>query len=56
MSLQAALIRCWKLELQAAEAASDRIRRLAHMGRAARFAKRAARENARQDPRLALAG
>lgn len=43
MSFHAAIIRCWKLELRAAEAAGDGLRRLAHMARAARYAKRAAR-------------
>lgn len=52
MSLYAAVIRCWKLELRAAEAASDRLRRLAHMAKAARYAKRAAREIARKDDRI----
>ncbi len=49
MSFRAALIRRWKLELRAAEAASDRLARLMHLARAARFAKRAARDMARRD-------
>ncbi|MBY8822154.1 hypothetical protein [Sphingomonas colocasiae] len=50
MSFHAAIIRCWKLELRAAEAAGDGLRRLAHMARAARYAKRAARGIAPADP------
>jgi hypothetical protein len=46
MSFHAAVIRCWKRELRAAEAASDRLLSLAHLDKAARYAKRAARTNA----------
>lgn len=49
MSFRAALIHRWKLELRAAEAASDRLARLMHLARAARFAKRAARDMARRN-------
>lgn len=47
MSFHAAVIRCWKRELRAAESASDRLLSLAHLDKAARYAKRAARKNAR---------
>jgi len=46
-NLREILVQCWKAELQAAEAAVDRITQLAHFAKAAGYARQAATETAR---------
>jgi hypothetical protein len=52
-TLRTFLIQCWKAELQAAEAAVDRITRLGHFAKSAGYARQAASETARTDMRVA---